>query len=61
MGDGFDQAKLDEFVKSDNGDYARSKQGVLNIFKDVLDFLGDINQTCDIQFKSHLDGIVSAQ
>jgi len=43
MGDGFDQAKLDEFVKSDNGDYARSKQGVLNIFKDVLDFLGDIN------------------
>lgn len=43
MGDDFDQAKFDEFLKSDNGDYVRSKQEEIGIFKDVLDFLGDIN------------------
>jgi len=43
MGDDFDQAKFDEYVKSDAGDYAKSKQDRNKMFSDVLEFLGDIN------------------
>jgi len=59
MGDDFDQVKFDEYVKSDAGEYAKSVQDRKKMFSDVLEFLGDINQTCDIQFKAHIDGAVS--
>jgi hypothetical protein len=59
MGEDFDQAKFDEYLKSDSGEYAKSKQDKIAMSDDVLSFLGDLNQTCDIQFKAHIDGIAS--
>lgn len=56
-----DQAKLDEYIKSDSGDYARAKKQQLDLCNDVLDFLGDINQKCHIQFRGHVDGAASAE
>ena len=59
MGDDFDQAKFDQYLKSDAGEYAKSKKDKNQMFLDVLEFLGDINQTCDIQFKAQIDGAAS--
>lgn len=59
LGDEVDQAKFDEYVASDAGAYAKSKNDKNVMCADVLSFLGDINQTCDIQFKGHIDGAAS--